>query len=415
MKAEIISVGTELLLGQIHDTNSSFIAKKLALLGIDVYFKTVAGDNSGRLKKVFKLASKRADLIIVSGGLGPTVDDITKETLAEFLGYQLVLDNKILKNIKNKFKKFKIKMPEGNIKQALVFGENCRILKNKLGTAPGFIVTKNKKIYIIMPGVPVEMKEMFDKYVVTYLKKQSPKEIIYSRILKVIGLPESQVNKMIKVQFENYTNPTVALLAIPAEIKIRLTAKGKNIRSVKADIRKVEKEMRNILGDHVFGADEETMESVLGRMLVENKKTIAFAESCTGGLVGNRMTEISGASEYFLGSMVCYANEVKHSVLGVKNQTLKKFGAVSPETALEMASGVKKKTGADIGLSITGIAGPTGGTKQKPVGLVYMGIVTGRFKKSYKFMFYGNRNMIKFQASQYAMNLARRFLLGILE
>ncbi len=412
MKAEIISVGTELLLGQIDDTNSSYISGKLAQLGINLYFKTSVGDNANRLKHALEQASARADLMVITGGLGPTVDDLTKETLADFLGYDLVLDNKILLDIKNKFKRFNFKMPEGNIKQALIFKKNSITIPNKIGTAPGFIVKKGKKIFIILPGVPVEMKEMFEKTVIPYLKKKVSANIIFSRILKIIGLPESQVNKMIKTQFESYRNPTIALLAKPGEITVRLTARGKNIPDVKKVISGVESEMNGIFGDYIFARDDESMESVVGKMLSKSKKTIAFAESCTGGLVGNRITDIPGSSKYFFGSVASYSNKMKEKVVGVRKTVIEKFGAVSKETAEQMASGIRKITGADIGISITGIAGPSGGTKEKPVGLVFMGIYTRKMKKVFQFKFYGTRNMIKFQASQYALNLARLYLLG---
>ncbi|MCK4668074.1 competence/damage-inducible protein A [Candidatus Dependentiae bacterium] len=414
MRAEIISVGTELLLGQIHDTNSSFIASKLAMLGVNVYYKTVAGDNMKRLKAALKIASTRANLIIISGGLGPTVDDITKETLAEFLGYDLVLDQKILLDIKNKFKRFNVKMPEGNIKQALVFKKNAVVIKNKIGTAPGFIVNKGKKIFIILPGVPEEMIQMFNSSVLKFLKTKVPRKIIFSRILKVIGLPESQVNKMIKAQFESYRNPTIALLAKPSEISIRLTARGKNLKEVKKIISKVQLEMEKIFKHNIFGYDEDTLESVVGGLLLKKNLTISLAESCTGGMLGNRITNVSGSSKYFLGATVCYACEVKEKLLKIKKANLLKFGAVSSQTALAMAKGVRKLLNADIGISITGVAGPTGGTKEKPVGLVFMAIDTKKITKSFKFMFYGTRKMIKVQASQHALNILRLYLLNLL-
>ncbi|AIS52464.1 putative competence-damage inducible protein CinA [Thermoanaerobacter kivui] len=410
MKGEIISVGTELLLGQIVNTNAKYLSEKLALLGIDIYFHTNVGDNEGRLKECLNIAFKRSDLIITTGGLGPTADDITKETVASFLRLPLI-ENKEAKDwIEKFFERLGQKPTPNNYKQAL-FPEGANILPNKNGTAPGCIIEKDNKIIVILPGPPSELIPMFEEAVYPYLKSKTS-EIIKSRVLKIFGLGESKVEELVKPLLFN-SNPTVAPLLGDGYVTLRITAKGHNEDETLKMIEDMESKMRGILGEYIYAVDKENMEDVVVKLLQKNNLTLATAESCTGGQLSGKITDVPGASKVFKLGVVSYSNEAKESILGVKKSTLENYGAVSLETAKEMAQNVRKIAHSDFGISTTGIAGPTGGTPEKPVGLVYVGFATNKDVYVKKFMLRGNRSRIRARTVLHALDIVRKYLLGI--
>lgn len=393
MKAEILAVGTELLLGNIVNTNAQYISKRLADLGIEVYNQSVVGDNIKRLKEAYDLAFKRADLVITTGGLGPTKDDLTKEVAFEYLGKESKLHEESLKRIEEYFKKIDRPMVDINKKQAF-FPEDAIVMPNNNGTAPGCIIEKNKKILAVLPGPPREMKAMFEESLVPYLRKFQ-QNILYSKTLRILGMGESMVAETIDDILENSTNPTVAPYAKDSEVTLRITAKAKTIEDAEKLIEPVEKEIRDRLGVAVYADGEVTLEEVLGKILIDNNITIATAESCTGGLLASRLINYPGISSVFKEGMITYSNESKMKRIKVKKDTLQKYGAVSSQTAAEMAEGIAKVTGSDIGISTTGIAGPDGGTKEKPVGLVYVGIYIKGAVKTKELHLVGDRQRIR--------------------
>lgn len=413
MNFEIISIGTELLLGQIVNTNARDISLMLSELGMNVYYTTVVGDNPERLKEALEIASSRADGIITTGGLGPTRDDLSKETIAEFCGLKCVTHEESKRRLIERFKSQNRHMPESNLKQADM-PEGCIVLENNNGTAPGAIIESDKAIIIMLPGPPSEMKPMLYESVRPYLEKKAD-SVIRSKVLRVFGVGESAAEEKVAELIANQTNPTIAPYAKTGEMEFRLTAKAKDAEEAESLLSPFEQKVRDILGDYVYAEGEDTsMQQTVVELLRKNNKTVAFAESCTGGLVAKKVTDISGASECFGCGFVTYSNEQKHERLGVKNETLGKFGAVSPQTALEMCRGAKEKANADIGIGITGIAGPGGGTEEKPVGLVYVGICSEEVHAVYKLNLAGSRDMVRERTSLYALDLVRRNLLGIL-
>ena len=408
MNAEIISIGTELLLGHILNTNTAFLSQKLAEIGIDVYHTSVVGDNPARLTGCLKQALNRSDIVITTGGLGPTVDDVTIETIAHFIGKKLVINKTVLKDLKAYFKFRKMKMPPESIRQVYI-PEGIRWIRNKVGTAPGLLADYKGKLIVCLPGPPRELEPMFVNDAVPYLKKRSGANLILkSRTIKIAGSAESQVNGKVKDLLELEPPTTVGIYAKTGQVELRIMAKAKNEITARREIGRIERKIRARLKDHIFGYDDETLEEVVGKMLAKKRLTIAVAESCTGGLVSHRLTNVSGSSSYFMMGLVAYSNEIKENLLGVARKTLVKYGAVSKETALEMAKGVKFLAGTDIGVSVTGIAGPTGGTKSKPVGLVYAALVIGKKRIVKELRFRGSRDEIKFQTSQAVLDLIRK-------
>ncbi|MCD6317504.1 competence/damage-inducible protein A [Candidatus Aerophobetes bacterium] len=409
-KAEIISVGTEILLGQIVDTNSAYLARQLALLGINLFRKTVVGDNAERIKEAAKEALKRSDILILTGGLGPTQDDLTKEAVSELLGKKLLLNEKIAEQIQNKiFHHHRRISKEAVFKQAMI-PSSARVIPNRVGTAPGIIFEENEKTIILLPGVPQELKVMVEEEVVPYFSAKIPqKEVIKSRVLKVWGIGESEVERTINSIIDEQFNPTVALLAKREGTCIRITAKFTPNR-VNEEIKRVENKIREKLGNYIYGVDEQTMESVVGSLLKRKGLTLSLAESCSGGLLSHRVTNVPGSSDYYFGGVVSYSNEVKCSLLGVPEKLIREKGAVSEGVAKQMAKGARKVGKAHLGIGITGIAGPGGGTSDKPVGLVYIALSSKKEEVCEKFMFSGGREMIKWRASQSALNMLRKYL-----
>ncbi|MEQ9487009.1 competence/damage-inducible protein A [Coleofasciculus sp. F4-SAH-05] len=376
MSAEIICVGTELLLGDILNTNAQFLALELANLGIPHYYQTVVGDNPSRLKQVLAIACDRSAILIFTGGLGPTPDDLTTETLADFFGVPLIEQFDIIEDIARKFAERGRQMTPSNRKQALI-PEGAKVLPNPKGTAPGIIWQPRPGLTILtFPGVPSEMQRMWRETAVPYLKSQGwGQQIIYSQTLRFWGIGESALAEKV-ASFLDLTNPTVAPYASQGEVRLRVSARASSQDEAIHQIDPVVKQLKQIAGADYFGSDADTLASVVGQQLGEAHQTVSVAESCTGGGVGSLLTAVPGSSDYFNGGIISYSNDVKVSLLGVKSSDLDKWGAVSKQVAKQMALGVRSRLTTDWGVSITGIAGPGGGNESKPVGLVYIGLAT---------------------------------------
>jgi nicotinamide-nucleotide amidase len=413
MKCELLFVGTELLLGQIVNTNAVYLGENLANLGVDLYYSSVVGDNLDRIKDAIYHALSRSDLTIITGGLGPTFDDITREGIAEALGRELVFDEQVMAQIEGHFKRTKFQMLPMHRRQAYVISSGCQVIPNLIGSAPGLIVDADGKWIIAMPGVPREMKKMCEDEVFPWIAKKVGNVVIKSKVIKVGGMGESTVADEINDIVESLSNPTIAFLCAPGEVTVRITAKATNTDEAYQMINDVAQKVKAKLGDNVFGEDNQTMEQVVGKMLLERRRTVALAESCTGGLVSDRLTDISGSSDYFLGGVVSYSNELKIDLLGVSSDDIRDYGAVSATVAEQMALGVRELVNSDYGISITGIAGPTGATPEKPVGLVYIGLSSKDEVYSKEFRFVGDRTGIKRWASQSALDMLRRELLKV--
>jgi nicotinamide-nucleotide amidase len=407
MNAEIIAVGTEILLGDIVNTNAQYISRELANLGINVYKQEVVGDNEERVLESFKNAFENSDIIITTGGLGPTPDDLTKEMAAKYFNKELVLHKESYENLKKFFDKGGRELVGSNEKQ-VYFPKDAIVLKNDYGTAPGAIIEgDNGKKIVVLPGPPREMKPMFDNYVVPYLK-QFTDSVLVSKVLRTFGIGESRMAEIVNDLIVNQTNPTVAPYAKDIEAILRITAKAKNEKEAEELIKPVEKEIRRRLEEYIYGEGETSLENVVGELLVKKGIKIATAESCTGGMVAEKLINYAGISESFLEGAVTYSNEAKMKRLGVKKETLDKYGAVSKETAREMAEGIAKAAGADLGVSTTGIAGPGGGTAEKPVGLVYIGVYYKGNCLVKEFNFTGDRNRVRVRTTMSALDLVRR-------
>ncbi len=375
--AEILCVGTELLLGDIVNTNAAFLSQRLADLGICVYRHTVVGDNPTRLRAALRDALESADLVITSGGLGPTYDDLTKETVASTLGRELVLDTASLEKIQSYFARTGRVMTDNNKKQAMI-PKGARVLPNDYGTAPAFAVEDSEKgkTVIMLPGPPSELIPIFNEQVAPFLRSQSD-SVLLSKNIHFFGIGESALETKIKSILTDSQNPTVAPYCKEGEVRLRVTAMADSEAEAECLCREmVERIKQSDVGQFIYGVDVDSLERALVGMLHQKKMTMCTAESCTGGLVAQRMTSISGCSDVFLGGVVSYTNEIKHSALGVSKETLDTYGAVSKECAMEMARGARLNMGADIAVSVTGIAGPTGGTEKTPVGTVFVGLST---------------------------------------
>ncbi|MFH1245639.1 MAG: competence/damage-inducible protein A [Candidatus Omnitrophota bacterium] len=410
MQAEIVSIGTELLLGKTINTNAAYLSKHLATLGIDHFYQTTVGDNQIRLFTALKRALHRSDIVITTGGLGPTVDDITLETLAQVTQKKLILNPSVLKDITNHFQKRHLTMPKKNLRQALI-PEGATPIKNTLGTAPGLLIPIEKKALIALPGVPQELKPMMEHSVVPYLTRYFAKDwVILSRSIKTTGLAECKVNQKVEDMLKLTPPLTVGIYAHTEGVELNITAKAKNKSQAKKLIAPIERKIRSRLKEYIYGEDAQTLEEVVARALTTRKKTVAVAESCTGGLVSQRLTNLSGSSRYFLLGLVAYDNKMKESLLNIPSDTLKEFGAVSEETAGLMAEHVRQLANSTLGLGITGIAGPQGATKDKPVGLVYIALATAQKKCCAHFYFHGDRNDIRLRAAQAALEMIRKHL-----
>ncbi|MBC2457593.1 competence/damage-inducible protein A [Clostridium beijerinckii] len=409
MKAEIIAIGTEILLGDIINSNAQYLAKELAALGIDMYYQQVVGDNEIRIMHAFDEAYSRSDIIITTGGLGPTDDDITKEVAAKYFNKELIKDENSTKKIEDYFKFRERAMTKNNLKQGLI-PEGATVINNNNGTAPGVIIEDDNKIMIILPGPPKEMKPMLEESVKPYLQEKS-ESILVSRVVKILGIGESAVAEEIKDLIDAQTNPTIAPYAKDVGVMLRITAKAETKDEALKLIEPIEEEIKNRLGDNVYATEDINIEEVVARLLIEKKLTISTAESCTGGMIASYLINYPGISEVFLEGAVTYSNEAKHNRLGVNNDILNKYGAVSEETAREMAIGIAKTANTDVSIVTTGIAGPEGGTLEKPVGLVFIGVYVQGKVTIQKCLFKGDRNKVRIQATITGLDMLRRILI----
>jgi nicotinamide-nucleotide amidase len=413
MNVEIVSTGTELLLGQIVNTNAAYLSEKLNSLGFNVLYQSTVGDNKERMLEVLNIALNRADIVVTTGGLGPTLGDITKEVAASLLNREMKLHEPSLEKIKSFFVRRRVKMSDNNIRQAMI-PEGGIVLDNNCGTAPGVVIElEGGKVVVHLPGPPRELKAMFEESLTPYLKKRFDCQgVIVSKVLRAFGLGESLLEERIREHILNQTNPTIALLARSGEIHIRLTAKASSEEEAQHLIGKVENELRPLLEEYIFATNEQRLEDVVGELLTAKKMTLSLAESCTGGLVTNMITDVSGSSRYLKGTAVCYDNSIKTKIAHVPEETLAVHGAVSKETAVCLAEGIKEVFSTDIGIGITGIAGPGGGTPEKPVGLVYIAVAGKDGTECYEHQFTGLRADNKLRAALTALNHLRRYLLN---
>lgn len=408
MNSEILSIGTELLMGQIANTNAMYISKKLNEIGVNVYYHSVVGDNEKRVIDALKIAKQRADVIIVTGGLGPTDDDLTKEVISKELGKELIFSEYASKVIEDYFKRNNKEMTPNNKKQAYMPKDSI-IIPNKVGTACGCIIESDNKIVVMLPGPPIELNPMLIDTVIPYLKERTNK-VIKSKFIKIFGLGEAQACDKIEDLIEKQIDPTIATYCELGEVLIRLTTSGDKNKDCDMVLNSTAQKIRERLQDYIYSEDGENLQQVVVRLLKEKGKTISCAESCTGGLLSAKITDVSGASEVFNRGIVSYTNIAKMENLGVPKDILDKFGAVSKETAKLMAEGIKKVSKTDIGVSITGIAGPTGGTKEKPVGLVYIALTQEKETIVKELRLDGDRQKIRELTCKNVLDMVRREL-----
>lgn len=411
--AEIIAVGTELLLGNIVNTNARDISQALSAVGVNVFWHTVVGDNPQRLKDALDVARKRADIIITTGGLGPTYDDLTKQTICEAFGKPLVLHQDIVEDLRVFFEKnVHMEMPSNNIQQAEL-PEGCTVFDNPVGTAPGCAFVSGGVHVLMLPGPPFEMLTMLKNHVVPYLRSLSD-EVIVSHDIMTFGLGESPMEELMREKMRHMENPSLATYAKPSEVRLRATAKAESVEAAEAMLAPVVKDVTDFLGNYVYGVDVASLEAVCVRLLKEKGLTLATAESCTGGRVAERITALPGVSAVYRGGVVSYWTQVKAGVLGVPQAILDAHGAVSEETARAMAEGARRVTGAEIAVSVTGVAGPDPDERGVPVGIVYIGLATpdGTFCRPLDL---GKRRRDRIQdlASNHALDVVRRYLTGL--
>jgi nicotinamide-nucleotide amidase len=412
LNAEIICVGTELLLGQIVDTNSTKLSQYLASLGVNVFHKSTVGDNLQRIVESLRLAASRADLVIACGGLGPTQDDLTKEAISAAFDVPMVEDPESVEHIRSFFQRRRIPIAASNLKQALLF-EGGNALRNDFGTAPGAVLEIDGRTIACLPGPPRELIPMVENQLLPYLRERHGlKRVLRSRVLRLAGMGESAAEERVK-DLLGGSNPTVAPLLSGFEVTFRITGTGEDEGAVEAGILEAEKRLRQRLGKEIYGADDDTLESVVLGHLRDRGLSLVTAESCTGGLIAHRLTNVAGSSDTFLSSVVCYANAAKESLLGVRRVTLEGFGAVSWETAREMAEGAMRELGGDAAIAVTGIAGPGGGSDEKPVGLVYIATALPSALKVQEYHFAGTRLDVKQRTAQAALEQMRRAILHL--
>lgn len=410
MVVELISVGTEILLGNIVNTNAAYLSEKCAELGLSCYYQDVVGDNEERLQETIRTALSRADILLISGGLGPTQDDLTKEAVAGVMGKPLYLHEESKASIQRFFEKRGLEITDNNWKQAMM-PEGCIVVDNPNGTAPGVIIAENGKHVILMPGPPNEMIPMFENSIIPYLNELQS-GVIYSQTVKICGVGESKAETMVKDLIEGQTNPTIATYAKTGEVHLRVTAGAEDEKAAKKLVKPVVKELKSRFGSHVYTTDNDvTLEKAVVDLLFANKLTITTVESCTGGLLAARLINVPGVSEVFKAGYITYSNKAKRRLLGVKKNLLEKRGAVSKEVAREMAKGAALISKSDVTVSITGIAGPDGGTDEKPVGLVFIGCsVCGKITvKEYQFS--GDRAKVRENTVSAALALMRECIL----
>ncbi len=412
MKAEIIGVGTELLMGQISNTDAQFLSRELSGLGIDVFYHHVVGDNLARLVELIKKVALRSDIIITTGGLGPTQDDLTKDGVAEAFGLKMIKDEESANNLNSFFKSIHRDITINNYRQAY-FPEGSIILKNERGTAPGCILETEGTTVIVLPGPPRELNHMFLKSVKPYLEEKSG-YIIKSNLIKIFGIGESDLEDRLMHFIDKQVNPTLATYASAGQVSLRVTAKAKNDKEAEDLLSPVVNEIKEFLGDNIYSVTGESLPEVVFGLLKEKGKKIAFAESCTGGMLSSMIIDLPGSSSVLDMSVISYSNESKIAELNVPKDVINEHGAVSSETAAKMAVGLLNKSRADIAVSVTGIAGPDGGTPEKPVGLVYICLYDGKKEYIKKLTFARERNYNRLYSALHALDMIRRYLTDIL-
>ena len=410
LTAEIIAIGSELLAPDRTDTNSLWLTEQLNRLGIEVKLKTVVGDDDARLEETIKDATRRSKVVITTGGLGPTEDDITRKVTARALGRRLLLNEDLLAEIRQRFQNFGVAMPERNSRQAMVI-EDAEVLPNPNGTAPGMFIDHKGTAIVLLPGPPREMKPMFENHVASRLASRAGSQKVVRRMLRVAGMGESAVDEKIAPIYSQYENPQTTILFNQSEIEIHLTARGRTEADAEALLDRLSEQIEERLGISVFAFAGETMEQVVGLKLSVGGYTLAVAESCTGGLLAQRLTDVPGSSKYFIEGVVTYSNDAKMRALGVEPILFLEHGAVSAAVAEAMAEGIRNRAETDFGLAITGIAGPGGGTEEKPVGLVYIAIASESGTEHRKLNLPGDRHLVRWRASQAALDLLRRRLI----
>ena len=409
---EIITIGDEILIGQTVDTNSAWMGGELNLIGININRITSISDNRDEIISALNEALSRAEVVLITGGLGPTSDDLTKDTLAGYFGGKLVMDAGVLENITERLRRRNLNMNENNRQQAMV-PDNCKVLQNLTGTAPGMLFEKSGKIVVSMPGVPHEMKHIMKEHVLPLLAERLPGGVIVHKNIMTYGVAEAILAERLTT-FEDQLPGEVRLAYLPAYgvIKLRLTAAGSDEKKIRKSVSEQVEKLYKIIPDVIYGEDEVMIEEVVGKLLNDNKLTVSTAESCTGGKIASLITSVPGSSGWFRGSVVAYDNSIKTGILGVNKETLKLYGAVSAETAGEMARGARRLMGTDYSVAVTGIAGPTGGTAEKPVGTVWIAIDSERGVVTEKQIFADNRQINISRSSYGALNLLRKQIIG---
>jgi nicotinamide-nucleotide amidase len=415
MKAEIISIGDELLIGQVINSNQAYIAEKLNSVGIFGDKMTTIGDDENDILSAFQKAYASHDVVTVTGGLGPTHDDITRSVVCKFFNTDSIVNNEALENVKRMWERRKLAPRKINEDQALV-PRSCTVIQNRLGTAPGYFFEQNGKYFIVMPGVPYEMKAMMDDFVLPFFEKHKTGLIIRHKTLKTTGIAESflaeQIGDVHKI-FSSDSGVTLAFLPSSLGVRLRITAKANSVDEAENRILDVEKKLRNKVAKYIYATGEKELEDTIGELLSNRKLTIAITESCTGGLIADHITNVSGSSEYFERGIIAYSNKSKIDELGVPSVIISQYGAVSREVAEAMALGIRTTSNTDIGISTTGIAGPTGSSPDKPIGLVWIGYSDKDETFAMQFIFNGERRIVKERAAQAALELVRRKILKI--
>ena len=414
MKAYIITIGDEILLGNTLNTNAAYIGTQLFDINIPVIKTSVVGDDNSAILNELNSASEVAELIIVTGGLGPTHDDVTRKSIVDFFNTELVENKEVLEDISSLFEKRKRKITNVNIDQAKV-PKIAEVIRNQLGTAPGLWIEQNNKVYVVMPGVPYEMEAMMESTVIPKLKDKigEGQKILLRKTILTTGIPESTLYERLGNIDDLLQGAKLAFLPNVFGVKLRLSVEGDDEKELKNKLTEVEQRIRSKAGRFIYGVGDDQLEAVVGRLLLEREFKIATAESCTGGLVGDMLTNVSGSSKYYERGVICYSNAAKVEILNVNEDTLAEHGAVSMEVAMQMAVGVKSTSGADIGLATTGIMGPTGATNDKSIGLVYIGYCDDKVCTARKFHFGEDRLLNKQRTAQAALDFVRRQLLGI--
>jgi len=410
LSAEIIAIGSELLTPVFKDTNSLYLTDQLNAVGIPVVMKTIVGDDENYLESAVRQSLSRTPILIAIGGLGPTEDDVTRKVVARVLQRQLVLNDDILARLQRRFKNRGIEMPANNARQALVL-TGSDILENNHGTAPGLWIAAEKNHVILLPGPPSELKPMFESSCMPRLRDIAGGGALARCVFRTAGLPESSLDARIAPIYTKYKNPETTILARPGQVEIRLTSRGKNREEAERLLKELGDKIDHELDDFIFARTEQTMEEVVGMYLVMKNATISTAESCTGGMIAERLTDVPGSSRYFMSGVVCYSNESKMELAGIPPLLLEMQGAVSAEVARGLAEGIRARAGTTIGVGITGIAGPSGGTAEKPVGTVHIAVATPTGTQNRQFLYPGDRDKVRWQASQDALDMVRRELM----